>query len=419
MNSENYKYIDDSGNAHFIKKQGLDLAVEYKLQLQKANGKANWNIICKWLRKDGYDAKRCESFRLLVRNYQRKQGKLPTNKTYISLDTNSAYIDKEIGELRLAKREVQNLTRANNRLSRKLTDMRLVDKEVEHTIEKSLGNAKFHINKVESLPKAKAHKDNDAMVIAMSDWHIGSMFRGKDYYFSYAILKKCVKEYLAKIQEHILDKKPSKIYVVSLGDLIENLYMRNQDQAFESEFDLATQQTKIIELLSWFLTEICGSTTAKVYYTGIAGNHDRSNGNYRNNIYGDSFNKVLGSVVNLLSKTVTNLTYIEPDTTYRTHLTINGVNIKLIHGDIDSIHDPNIIAKLGQQDGRIYQVLLLGHEHHYEIKEQNGLYFMVGSLKGTDSYSDKLGLHSGRSQGFLWIDQKGRVEPEVVPIYSK
>jgi predicted phosphodiesterase len=419
MSKDKYKYNDDNNNVHFIAKDGLDKAVKYKIELQKSNGKANWNVICKWLRKDGYDAKRCEAFRTLVRRYQGSKGLLPKNKVYTSVKNNSNALDNALGEYALTVREAQNSTREYNKLKRKFLDKRLVDKEVLNTINKALGNAKFHIKQDKTIVPCETENNDLAMVIAISDWHIGSMFKGADYSFNYAILKKCVKEYLQAIKERITLKSPSKIYVVSLGDLIENLYMRNQDQAFEAEFDLATQQTKAIELLSWFLTQICSYTNAKVYYTGIAGNHDRSNGNYRNNIYGDSFNKVLGAVVNLLSKSVTNLNYIESDSTYRTHLSINGTNIKAIHGDIDNIHSNDIIASLGQRDNRLYSVLLLGHEHHYEVKEQNGLFFMIGSLKGSDSFSDKLGLHAGRSQGILWVDKAGNAVPDIVKLYTK
>lgn len=420
MNIKDYKYVDDSHNTHFIDSSGLDKAIEYKLELQKTNGKANWNIICKWLKKDGYDAKKCESFRLLVRNYQRKLGKLPRNKAYVALKNTGSALDEQLGSLALATREEQNTRREYNKLKRKMLDKRLIEKEVEQTIEQSLSGVKFTISTSNNNNnKVEPSTDNLSMVIALSDWHLGSMFKGSDYAFNYNILEKCVAEYLDNIIFKIQQRKPTTIYIVSLGDLIENLYMRNQDQAFESEFDLATQQTKLIDLLSWFITQICESTSASVCYTGIAGNHDRSNGNYRNNIYGDSFNKVLGSIIKLLSKSINNLNYIEPDSVYRTHLTINGVNIKVIHGDIDNIHDKDIIAKLSQRDNRLYRVLLLGHEHHYEIKEQNGLFFMIGSLKGADNFSDKLGLHAGRSQGILWVGQNGNLSPEIVPIYSK
>lgn len=411
---DTYTYIDDSGKEHSINKEGLDKAVNYKLELQKSNGRANWNIVCKWLKNDGYDAKKCETFRLLVRNYQRSLGKLPSQQVK---HERTSSIDQELGELGLSVREEQNVRREFNKLKRKMYDNRLYEKECLNTIDQALSNAKFTIKPV--INKVKTPLGKDTMIIAISDWHIGSRFKGYDYEFNYEILKQCVKEYLRKIELSIKLRQPKEIYVVSLGDLIENLYMRNQDQAFESEFDLATQQTEIINLLTEFLTTICNYTSAKVYYTGIAGNHDRSNGNFRNNIYGDSFNKVLGTIINLLSKQVKNLTYIEPDSTYRTHLNINNVNIKIIHGDIDNIHDSSIIAKISQRDNRLYQVLLLGHEHHYEIKEQNGLYFMIGSLKGADSYSDKLSLHAGRSQGFLWIDSQGNCFPEIVPINVK
>lgn len=418
-NKNTYSYVDENEKFHYIDKSGLDKACKYKTELQKARGKANWNIICKWLRAEGYDAKKCEAFRLLVKNYQQKQGNLPSKRVYKSLTARLNEYDEQLGNLALDIRDEQNTKRELNKIRRKHLDERLTDKEVNNTIKKALGNANFHITVKNGDNVVKHSKKGNAMVVGISDWHVGSRFKGVDYSFNYKILEKCVNEYLEDIKHSIDLRKPDKIYIVSLGDLIENLYMRKQDQAFESEFDLSTQETKIIELLSKFITTICSFTDAKVYYTGIAGNHDRSNGNYRNNIYGDSFNNVLGAVIKLLSKSLDNLTYIKPDDTYRTHLTINGVNIKIIHGDIDNIHDPSIIAKLSQKDNRIYQVLLLGHEHHYEVKEQNGLFFMIGSLKGADSYSDKLGLRSGRSQGFLWIDKDGSVVPEVVPLFTK
>lgn len=414
-----YTYVDERDITHKITPEGLDKAIDYKLELQKENGRANWNLICSWLKKDGFDAKKCESFRHLVSDYQRNIGRLPKQLSKKQLNNiGTSQIDKEIGLYYLSKRDEQNNRRESAKIRRKLADNRLVEKEVEETIDRALRGVNFNIN-INSEEKPTPVGNGGAMLIGISDWHIGSRFKGADYSFNYDILKRAVKEYLGRIKARISEQEPDEIYVASLGDLIENLYMRNQDQAFESEFDLATQQTLAIELISEFLTAICSYTKAPVKYTGIAGNHDRSNGNYRNNIYGDSFNKVLGAVVKLLSKSVHNLDYIEPDSTYRTHLTINGVNIKLIHGDIDNIHDASIIAKIGQKDNRLYQVLMVGHEHHYEVKEQNGLFYMIGSMKGADSYSDKLSLRSGRSQGFLWIAKDGKVTPEIVPLWIK
>ena len=73
-------YSDKKDKKHEIDDVGLEKAVKYKIELQRDNGRANWNKVARLLREDGYDAKQCEGFRQAVKNKQHKMGLLPTQK---------------------------------------------------------------------------------------------------------------------------------------------------------------------------------------------------------------------------------------------------------------------------------------------------------------------------------------------------
>ena len=50
-------YSDKKDKKHEIDDVGLEKAVKYKIELQRDNGRANWNKVARLLREDGYDAK--------------------------------------------------------------------------------------------------------------------------------------------------------------------------------------------------------------------------------------------------------------------------------------------------------------------------------------------------------------------------
>lgn len=398
------KYKDDQGQQHEISEEGLARAVLYKLEIQKEEGKANWSKIVKMLKKDGVDAVKSEGLRQAVKKHQKKIGKLPKRQ-----DFENSSLTLKLGELAQAKREIQNQRREFNKIKRELLDESIYRNELEKAVREALSDFKANgydyqqdvLNDSERL-RITQNEDNPALVVSLSDWHIGCKFKTSYNEFSYKIVSDLVAEYLSKIERLIDNYNIENVLLLNLGDVIENFYMRNFSQSFEAEFDFSTQQAKAIELVSWFVKQLClNHPQTHFSYSAVAGNHDRMNGNKKEVIYGDSFQTILNLFLKNLP--LENFEVIEQDSPVKGSVSFAGANIAFEHGDRLNLNDRHILATVSQRDGKVYDVLLVGHLHHYQAVENNGLFVMSGSLKGTDTYSESLNLRADRSQACLLI----------------
>ena len=412
------KYKDDKGESHNISEDGLARAVLYKLEIQKDEGRANWKKIVKMLKADGFDAVKSEGFRQAVKKYQKKIGKMPSRE-----DFEQSSLTLRLGELSQAKREIQNQRREFNKLKRELLDQSLYRKELEESLRKAVNDFKVNgyfcqqngLDNPEGfkiVQKEQILDDTPALVVSISDWHIGCKFKTSYNEFSYKIVSDLVAEYLSKIERLVDVYGVENVLLLNLGDVIENFYMRNFSQAFEAEFDFSTQQAKAIELVSWFVKQLClNHPKINFFYSAVAGNHDRMNGNKKDVIYGDSFQTILNLFLKNLP--LENFEVIEQESPVKGSVNFAGVNIAFEHGDRLNLNNKHIMATVSQRDGKVYDTLLVGHLHHYEVRENNGLFVMSGSLKGTDTYSESLNLRADRSQACLLI-RNGKIVPIMV-----
>lgn len=412
------QYRDDKGESHNISEDGLARAVLYKLEIQKDEGRANWKKIVKMLKADGFDAVKSEGLRQAVKKYQKKIGRLPRRD-----DFEQSSLTLRLGELSQTKREIQNQRREFNKLKRELLDQSLYRKELEESLRKAVNDFKANgyfcqqngLDNPEGfkiVQKEQILDDAPALVVGLSDWHIGCKFKTSYNEFNYKIVTDLVTEYLNKIEMLIDDYGIDNVLLLNLGDTIENTYMRNYSQTFEAEFDFSTQQAKAIELVSRFIKRLCLEyPKTKFFYSAVAGNHDRMNSNKKEVIYGDSFQTIL----NLFLKNLPlyNFEVIEQDSPVKGNVSFAGVNIAFEHGDRQNLNDKHIMASVSQRDGRVYDALLVGHLHHYEVREDNGLFVMSGSLKGMDTYSESLNLRADRSQACLLI-RGGKITPMMI-----
>lgn len=411
------QYRDDKGESHEISEDGLARAVLYKLEIQKDEGRANWKKIVKMLKADGVDAVKSEGLRQAVKKYQKKIGKLPKRQ-----DFENSSLTLRLGELSQAKREIQNERREFNKIKRELLDRSIYRNELEKAVREALSDFKVNgydclqvgLNDSEGLKAIQSEQDTDdtALVVALSDWHIGCTFETSYNKFSYKIVTDLVAEYLSKIERLINVYGVENVLLLNLGDTIENFYMRNFSQSFEAEFNFSTQQAKAIELVSWFIKQLClNHPQTHFSYSAVAGNHDRLNGNKRDVVYGDSFQTILNLFLKNLP--LDNFEVIEQDSPVKGSINFAGVNIAFEHGDRQNLGDKHILATVSQRDGKVYDALLVGHLHHYQAIENNGLFVMSGSLKGTDTYSESLNLRADRSQACLLI-RNGKITPLMV-----
>ena len=408
------QYTDDKGKQHEISEDGLAKAVLYKLEIQKEEGKANWNKIAKMLKADGVDAVKSEGLRQAVKKYQKKIGKLPKRQ-----DFEQSSLTLKLGELSQAKREIQNQRREFNKIKRELLDESIYRNELEKAVREALSDFKANghdypqssLSSSEGLKIAK-NEDNTALVVSISDWHIGCRFKTNYNKFSYNIVTDLVSEYLSKVEKLIDDYSVENVLLLNLGDTIENFYMRNFSQSFEAEFDFSTQLAKAIELVSWFVKQLClNHPQTQFTYSAVAGNHDRMNGNKKEVVYGDSVQTILNLFLKNLS--LKNFEVIEQESPVKGSINFAGTNIAFEHGDKINLNDRHILATVSQRDGKVYNALLVGHLHHYQVIENNGLFVMSGSLKGSDTYSESLNLRTDRSQACLLI-RNGKITPLMV-----
>lgn len=410
------QYRDDKGKSHEVSEEALARAVLYKLEIQKDQGKANWKKIVKMLKADGFeDVVQSEGFRQAVKHYQKKIGKLPRRE-----DFKQSSLTLKLGELSRAKREIQNERREFNKLKRELLDQSLYRRELENALREAISDSGYiyqqnSLDGSENLKTVQNKQDLDddiALVVSLSDWHVGCKFETSYNKFNFEIVTDLVTEYLNKIEAFIDNFGVKNVLFLNLGDTIENTYMRNFSQSFEAEFDFSTQQAKAIELVSSFVKQLClDYPQTQFSYSSVAGNHDRMNSNKKEVIYGDSFQTILDLFLKNLP--LKNFELIEQDSPVKGSVSFNGVNIAFEHGDRLNLNSRNIMATVSQRDGKVYDALLVGHLHHFQVVENNGLFIMSGSLKGADTYSESLNLRADRSQACLLI-RNGKITPLMV-----
>lgn len=411
------RYRDDKGKEHEIDEDGLSRAVLYKLESQKEEGKANWSKIVKMLKADGFDVVKSEGLRQAVKKYQKKIGKLPKRQ-----DFEQSSLTLKLGELSQTKREIQNQRREFNKLKRELLDQSIYRRELENALREAVSDFKADelFRKQSDLNASEGFKivendqdlDDTALVCSLSDWHIGCKFKTSYNEFNYDIVTELIAEYADKIEKLIHDYEIKNVLLLNLGDTVEQVYMRNFSQSFEAEFDFSTQQAKAIDLVSRFIKKLClDCPQTNFYYSAVAGNHDRMNGNKKEVIYGDSFQTILNLFLENLP--LDNFEVFEQDSPVKGSIRFYGLNIAFEHGDKLNLRDRNIVATVSQRDGRVYDALLVGHLHHYQAIENNGLFVMSGSLKGADTYSESLNLKADRSQACLLI-RNSKITPLMV-----
>ena len=412
------QYRDDKGQEHNISEDDLARAVLYKLEIQKDQGKADWKKIVKMLKADGIDAVKSEGFRQAVKKYQKKIGKLPNRE-----DFKQSSLTLKLGELSQAKREIQNQRREFNKLKRELLDQSIYRRELENALREAVSDFKSdgydyqqsNLNGSESLKTSENETDLDdkpSLVVSLSDWHVGCKFKTSYNEFNYKIVTDLVSEYLGKIETLIDSYGVESVLFLNLGDTVEQIYLRNISQSFEAEFDFSTQQAKAIELVSGFVKKLClDCPQIKFCYSAVGGNHDRMNGNKKDVIYGDSFQTILNLFLKNLP--LDNFEVIEQESPVKGRVYFNGVNIAFEHGDRLNLNNKHVMAAVSQRDGKVYDALLVGHLHHYEAREDNGLFVMSGSLKGADTYSESLNVRADRSQACLLI-RGGKITPMMI-----
>lgn len=405
------KYINKKDEEIVVSDKHIKTAINIKLELQKSvpSLRCNWRTHKLMMEQEGFfDSENSEAYRLLIKNEQKKLGLLPELKKHVEFLTENKLeaIKTEIGDLYIEKRSLQKSKQELNKTKREITDSLLVF----DALRSELGNIDF--SSLGEVQRVYTEDEEYEGLIALSDIHIGQLIGKLGFETAKRRLEYFTQESLKKAKAFGI----KKVKVVNLGDSIEHVYMHNTTQAFESEFPMAEQVTKAIQVIYKFLHDL--SKELSVTFIGtIAGNHDRLNGNKKENVTGDSVALIIQEMLKEMIIMNQNPNLRIDETNYSMELIqteIKGKNIVMVHGDLLRGNDEDKLRKYSSITSSNVNILLSGHVHRFSVSSENYDRMIVTSscLMGSNSYAQGLGYYSNAGQTFIAIS-----EHDTVPLH--
>lgn len=314
----------------------------------------------------------------------------------------------ELGELQLQKRAIQNDKRVANKVQRELSDQALFRRTILDAVSKP------RIIKEANIKQFQYEPLTNELVVVTSDWHIGAVVDLKHNQYNQQVAESRMREYLNQIGQRIETNKPRKIYIINLGDLIENVQMRAVNQSYYTDMTLSEQIITASAMQSQFVRSIAKRyPEIPIEFSEITGNHDRYAPNKQNALYGDSIGMVARALTERDTRDLDNVMVVEPVTEYRTFIDSPFGKIGFVHGDLDNINQKGALANYNQFMHTDAKALVGGHLHSLAITENSGYQIQSGSLIGATEYSDRLGCYASPSQVLLRLDNRG-VTPIIV-----
>lgn len=406
-------YTNKDGERITVTEEHLKTAIRIKKELQKSSPsrKASMKLLVKMMEREGfYDAEVSEAYRCLLKSYQKSIGELPQAPKYAEMvaDGKLESIKELVGEVAYEKRENQQVLRELNKVKRDVIDFTLIAEQI--------GKSFRYYNWAEvDFKYERLQKGRGSMVVCLSDLHIGALVDTDINKYNYEVAKERMGKYLNKVIEEVKANNVSEVYLVNLGDSIENPYMHNL--MYNSEFTMAEQIVRASDIIIKFIIGL--SEHVNVTFSGIAGNHDRFNENKNKSLDGDNAVKAINYAIETFieNSNIQRVKYVQAKD-YEHSFIMNGLNIKAVHGDLDSINDMNLIAKHSSLDNTNYSIIVMGHYHHHYVREQglDKTVVVFGSLKGADEYGAKTRRVSNASQGFIVVDEFGNYEIRSVKL---
>ncbi|MFT8556615.1 hypothetical protein [Liquorilactobacillus hordei] len=408
-------YINRKGNKVVVSDKHLDVAIRIKEELQKTSPtrRTSWAAHKRMMRREGFhDSDTNEGYRCLIKDVQKKRGTLPTAVKHVDLvaDNKLKSIKAEVGELYSSKLQLQ----AQGRNIRKL--VRAVNKDVLFLEEIKEAIREKDFVKPSSFNKyhANSKEEKKEMIVCLSDFHYGALVDIPENKYNTEIARELLNKYAQKVIKNIKKENVESVYVMNLGDLIENVYMRNQN-LYNAEETLSEQIVNATELVIEFLETI--SSYVPVKYSAIAGNHDRLQGNKKSNLSADHAIRVSNKIIQTYAKySNSRVRYIEAERDYVHWIKVGKYVFCFIHGDLNNLQKKTLLAELSSMYGEHFVAVIGGHIHHFTMLEvgMNEYQVTFGSIKGIDEYSvDTIGSKSSRSQGVVIV---GKDEYEIKKI---
>ena len=406
-----HTFVNTKQEVLSVPEKDLDqvVAIIDEFQKQSPSHAISWHKVKKIALENDLIYSDSKSYRKLILHKLDTLHQTPTTKmTPQTKQFLTGSLGDELGILQVKRRANQNEQRNLNKLKRQLTDQTIFKQYLLDAIQQP------QVIKEKTLSKQPLSvNDQTSLVIITSDWHIGADVQLNNNVYNVDIATKRVNEYLDEMASAIKQNHPKTVFIVNLGDLIENVQMR-KNQAFTTELNLSEQIKIGTELQDSMLRSLASSfPKINFKFTELAGNHDRFAPNSKDSLNGDSVALVARLLAQTACADLSNVEVITPDNEYRHIQPILGHNIAFVHGDLDRLNDNNSLAKVANYENTNLDALIGGHLHSLMIKENNGYIIQSGSLIGPTDYSNRLALYSGPSQVILKVTPD-KITPSII-----
>jgi predicted phosphodiesterase len=308
-----------------------------------------------------------------------------------------------------------------------LREMRKLQREGVY-MEMLMKGLKDHLTEeLKGMPRAKylqtpipAPQAGDrSLILFLTDWHIGALvYNSKTGNYNFTTLKGRIQDLIGKVQQLVKSLDIKHLYVFHLGDAIEQVSMRNVNQAFDAEMNMAEQVSKAQRLI--VDTLIVLSKETHVTFGMIAGNHDRFEGNKADKIYNDNATYVILESLFLLQEEfgqLPNVTLLDNrEDTYELTVKIAGKTFKLVHGDREKKKEDVKIPKHIKKDD--IDFLVMGHIHTTGITQEDFFRFnvYVASTMGANTFSKELNLPTTAPSQMIMVLTEGEDMPFFIPV---
>jgi UDP-2,3-diacylglucosamine pyrophosphatase LpxH len=406
-------FTDKDGNIVNVSNEHLEKAVEIKIELQESSPsrKCNWKLHKKMMEEEKiHDSDTNESYRQLVKSYQKQIGRLASVEKYADLVSSSKLeaIKGAVGELFHEKRETQIIRNELNKVKRELSQTAIITEEIRNAF---VDDIDWTFPNYVYEPKFTESKNK--LILVIGDWHLGAtVVDSKGNNYNYKIALDRIDKLKSEVINYIRLFNITEIIVANVGDTIEGLYMRNYNQPFETEFTLSEQISKATKLIVDLLVSL--SAYSNVSYFGICGNHDRFFFE-KNTVDSDNAMKIINESIKTIVElsSTKRITYIEVDNlfNYEKVFEVNGKMFKTVHGDFGKSSET--IEKNSAIEQANIDCLIMGHWHHYKALEGNygGWTIVNGSLMGRNNYSRKFKASANASQSIIVV-----TDSNIIPI---
>lgn len=240
-----------------------------------------------------------------------------------------------------------------------------------------------------------------AMIIMLSDWHIGARFSGQNNSFDKDIAVSRVERLLLHCVKYIHMYGVDKVAVVLMGDMISgNIHQNTQ---LENQLNVVDQMKTACSLVADFIYELsrCGPDI-DVY--SIAGNHSRLG--KKEDVLADERldNFIPWYLQQVLDGTNHIKVHSVDDGNTVKGFLLNGKKYLIVHGDYDE-NTPVGMSRLILYAQEIPYAILTAHKHTPAVNMVNDIYVVQGGcLSGSGDNFTKEKRLNGKAYQMVLID---------------